>query len=224
MTGKAVRIRAGGSHVMDRLPNIDEWPTPNSEVAMIAALAVGVLYCFLGYRTLKFLIGLTGFVLAGAVGAALGSYFGSGSGIITAGAALLGGIAGAFALLFLYRAGVFLIGLIGAAIVAQAVLGHQTQTWVPLAIIGAGIVGGVVALVLERPIMILATSAIGAWIAVCAGAFLVVGPSAIERLDRPGQFAGGWVMVACWAGVALTGAALQFATYRRKQPAPQPAK
>jgi hypothetical protein len=147
---------------------------------MAGVVAIGTLYCFLGYRTLKFVIGLTGFLLAGCVAGALALWLSKGHEIGSLIAFAIGGICGAFALFFLYRMGVFLVGLLGAALIANNVLQNTGDAWVPLAVLGLGAVGGLVALILEKPVMLMATSVLGAWMLVSAGVFFIEGGENLE--------------------------------------------
>jgi len=194
-------------------------------VAVIFAIAIGTLYCMLGYRTLKFIIGLTGFALAAVSAAYLGNWMGEGNAYAVAGAALVGGLCGAMALFFLYKLGVFCIGLAGALLVAINVLSSRPEPWIIPAIIGAGLIGGLLALLIERHIMTLATSAIGAWIVVCGVSFFLKGAEFVQTLGqhRPPTDEERIVLL-CWIVLGIAGMMAQFATYRPKavaKPAPQ---
>lgn len=211
---------------MPNLPDIDaltaqlrNLPFAPEDITAAVVLAVGVLYCFLGYRTIKFLVGVSGFALAGAVAGTLAAIFAHDNWWVVGGTALFGGICGAFALLFLYRAGIFFVGVVGASMVAQGVLSAWTFSWEPWAIVAAGLAGGLVALLVERAIISVATAAIGAWVVVCAGAFFLVGPAVLEDLTGPSHTAQhGPIMISCWAGLALAGAVTQVFTGRQPRP------
>jgi hypothetical protein len=181
----------------------------------VAVLAVGVVYCFLGYVTLKFLIGLTGFMLAGSVAGVIGAVLGFGNPIIAAIAFVAGGLCGVFALLFLYQAGIFLIGLIGAAILGHALFGARPEEWAPYAVLGCAAAGGFLALFFEKHMVILATAAIGGWLVVASGSVLAMGGDMTDHVSRIGAFFDtGWVFVAAWAVVALAGALAQFSVLK----------
>ncbi|MBN2309946.1 MAG: DUF4203 domain-containing protein [Candidatus Hydrogenedentes bacterium] len=180
------------------------------------AIALGILYCFLGYRALKFVIFLTGFALAGTVACAIAAWASQGNPLVCLIAGLVGGILGAVAILVLYKVGVFCLGLMAGALIAQTVLAGRGDAWVVWAVIGAGGLGGLVALVLERPIMTLATAALGAWMIVSGAAFFYVGPGFFDGFDEP--FVPGsrrfW-LVTSWAALALTGLLFQFVSTKR---------
>ena len=54
--------------------NLAELSGEQARIAMAAAIAAGMLYCFLGYRLFKFVLVLTGFVLAGSVAGAVAGF------------------------------------------------------------------------------------------------------------------------------------------------------
>ena len=201
---------------METVPDIGALPVPTMNAVVAIGIAIGTLYCFLGYRTMKFVLAVTGFVLAGAVAGALGAWLSQGQTYIALGAALLGGIAGGLALLFLYRTGIFFIGLVAAALAAQALLSDRSEPWVMWAVIGAGAVGGLLALVLERPAMTCATAALGAWMVVCGVAFFVVGEEFLEIFQRPVSLGEHRLIVlGSWGVLTLGGVLAQFATYKK---------
>lgn len=196
-------------------------PAVDLRAAVAVSIAVGTLYCFLGYRTLRFVVIMTGFLLAGSFAAGSAAFLSEGRLAVMAVAGTLGGLCGAAAMLFLYRTGLFAVGLLGGALVVYAVLGEREESWVITAVIGAALVGGLGALLLERPMMTLCTAAIGAWVLVQGLAFFILGgesPTVLqEALRNPGS---GRVLFTCWAALFVVGAAAQFASYR----APAPAK
>jgi Domain of unknown function (DUF4203) len=201
---------------METAPDISTLPMPTLNAVVAVAIAVGTLYCFLGYRTMKFVLALTGFVLAGAVAGALGAWVSQGQAIAALAAAALGGIAGGMALLFLYRTGIFFMGLVAAALVAQALLSDRGEPWVMWAVIGAGAAGGLLALVLERPAMTCATAALGAWMVVCGVAFFVVGDEFLEIFQRPVDLGEHRIIIlGSWGVLTLGGVLAQFATYKK---------
>jgi hypothetical protein len=200
-----------------RLPTFEDLPVTASNGAVALAIAIGTLYCFLGYRTLRFVIILTGFLLAGAVAASLAAWVSKGQILAIVISGIVGGICGAVALAFLVRSGIFLLGVLGVLVVAMYLTAGRQESYIPWLVLAAGIVGGFLALLLRRTIVILATAAIGAWLVVSGVLFFLAGPGS---LDQPSEAVlsvrQGWVGVACWAVVALVGAMAQFATRPRE--------
>ena len=182
-----------------------------------AAVAIGTLYCFLGYRTLRFVLGLTGFLMAGGVAATLVNWISQGNQLAALIGLFIGGMCGAFALYFLYRTGVFLLGLMGTALITHTVLSAQPDTWIPFAVLGLAVVGGLLALLLERPVILLATAALGAWMVVSGVTYFIVGSSELEELTKLFESEDQrMIVVASWAVLAVAGAISQVATTKKK--------
>lgn len=180
------------------------------------SIALGVLYCFLGYRTLRFLIALTGFIAAGMTAAVLTGVLTDGSPAWMVGVGLFGGICGAFAVIFIYKLGVFMLGGLGGALALQNILADHPADWVPFAVIAGGIAAGVLALIIEPPVLMLATAILGAWMIIAGTAYFFFdtdwineAPNFLEGHDER------WYFVLAWAILALAGAMAQFATRKK---------
>lgn len=186
--------------------------------ALVAiTIAVGTLYCFLGYRTLKFMIGLTGFLAAGLTATALAGMVFDGRVLYMIAAGLLGGICGAFALTFIYKLGIFVVGALGGTLALQNLLADNSATWAPFAVLGGGLAAGGLALVIEQPVITLATSVLGAWLMVSGVAYFFFDADWVE----------GWatflrdhdertMFLIAWGVLSLAGAMAQFATRKKK--------
>jgi len=202
---------------MDMMTHIDltHLSTYDLDGVTGVSIAVGLLYCFLGYRMLKFILGLTGFIIAGSVAVVIVGWITEGHAISMLVAALIGGASGAFALFFLFRVGVFSIGLLGAVLVANNLLGDKPDSWTPLAILGSGLGGGLIALVLERPVISLATAAIGAFMIVSGGSYFIYGKENVTdirgvfSLDYEQQYA-----LIAWAVFTATGFFAQLSLHK----------
>jgi hypothetical protein len=202
---------------VETLPELGQMPETTINGAVAIAIAVGTLYCFLGYKTLKVVIGLTGFILAGGVAGVLIIWLFPEQVLVAAVAALVGGFCGALALFFLYKFGVFLIGLLGTALIVYTIMADSTNPYAIWIVLGCALAGGLIAVTLERFIMILATAAIGAWFVVCGIGFFLVGPSFLDILQQPVELGKDrQVLITCWAIVAVSGAVAQFATTRAR--------
>ncbi|GMW01992.1 MAG: hypothetical protein AMXMBFR84_31280 [Candidatus Hydrogenedentota bacterium] len=201
---------------VDRL---SELPLAGSQVAVVGAVALGLLYCFLGYKTLKFVIGLTGFLLAGAVAGLIAGYLSKGEPLIMGLFALFGGGCGAAALFFLYRTGIFILGSMAVGLISHQILSVRDVEWAIWGVIGGAFAGGIVALLLERPVMTLGTAALGAWATVCGVAYFFLGPDVVQSLGEPlAMDRNRGIMVLCWAVLTLAGVLAQIATHKGRKP------
>lgn len=190
--------------------------TPHqANITVAVAISMGTLYCFLGYRTLKFVLGLTGFLLAGAVATVIAGWISEQHVLAMTIVGLLGGIAGAFALFFMYRTGIFFLGLLGATLIAHNALAGRPEQWIPLAVLGIGIVGGLIALLIERPAVTLATASLGSWMMVAGVAYFIQGSDEIDEWLRSFEMSTNeGLIISCWAVLALGGTIAQFATHK----------
>lgn len=202
---------------MENLPDISTLADKDLQIAAIGAIAVGGLYTFFGYRLLKFIIGLSGFLLAGAAGVVIAGIATQDNQWAMIFGGILAGVAGAIALFMLYKTGVFLLGVLAAGLIVRNALAASTADWAPWAMIAIAIAGGLFALAAERPLMSLATAAIGAWIIVCGTGVLVMGRPFLDAIDEPINLReGGWILLACWAVLTLAGAIAQYTTTPRR--------
>ena len=189
---------------------------PEQLMLVVAGMAgVGVVYCFFGYRLIKLVLGLTGFLLAGSAAAVIVGFLSYGH-LIGMGVALcIGGLCGAMALFFLYRTGIFCLGMLGAAVAAYSVLQGRDEPWILWAVAGIGLVGGLLAILVERPVMKLATAAIGAMLMTQAGLALARTQGLLDGTTDGAQTSAplpylGWAVLATWVVLTLIGASAQF--------------
>jgi hypothetical protein len=135
---------------------------PLSIVGALLAVAIGVLYCFFGYRLFKIILGIAGFIWgAGLVGGVVFTL--TQSTLIAIIAGVLGGVLFAVLAVVLYYIGVFILGAyLGGAlgIFIMAFFGLATPVWLLLVL---AIAGGVVAVIFKRFMIIVASAFVGAW-------------------------------------------------------------
>jgi hypothetical protein len=195
----------------------------------LVSIAFGLLNCFFGYRIFKVMLGIYGFLLGALVGALVAGGLAGGQTWVLLVGAIVGGIVGAALMVLLYLVGVFVVGALAGVLLANAVgaaLGFTMPTWV---VIILAVVVGIVALILQRAVLILATALSGAWAVVSGGASLLPGHSLSLRLVSP---SGSWkeeglalsIMLAAWLVLGIVGALVQFRTTAEKEPTrPAPA-
>lgn len=195
---------------------LGELPDGQAQLTLAFAVFLGLLYCFFGYVLLRVILGLTGFLLAGTVAAALAAYASGGLWFIALPAGLFGGVCGAMALIFLFRLAIFGVGMAGAGVVAFEFVAGRPEAWAPWAALGIALLGGVAAVLLERAVMAIATAALGGWLASRAGSVLLVNGLLRDQADTPGfETRVAWGEIIAWAALATLGAVFQVFMRRR---------
>ena len=147
---------------------INAWHNIGMTIPMLVAFFVGIVICLYGYRIFKILLAILGFV----VGFALSASGGMAQTESEAAALLLGcggGIVCAFLFRLLYPVGVFLFG----AVICGAAGGIGCED--AIAGIVFGLIGGVLALVIQKFVIILLTAFAGAEAMISSFAFFIFG-------------------------------------------------
>ena len=136
------------------------------DICVGATMVVGLIICFFGYRIFKVVLALAGCLVGGLGAAAAASAMSDQQSVVLV-AGLVGSLVGSVLAVGLYFVGVFLLGAgagaglgVGLCIVMKA---EPMADPARLLIAVAFVVGGVVALVLQKLLIILSTSFGGAW-------------------------------------------------------------
>jgi hypothetical protein len=193
-------------------------------VALIA-LAAGLLACFAGYRLFRFLLGVYGFIGGALIASALvggGHTFGlvaAGNTIAAIAVIVIGGLIGAAVLTLAYFVAVALLGAGVAVLFTQATwTGLHNNVYLAV-VIGAAIVGALLAISFQRYVIVIGTAFGGAWTAIVGGLALVGSPAA-EKVAAANlhtstfahlRFAAGpsWLPIACIV-LGVLGIIVQF--------------
>jgi hypothetical protein len=136
-------------------------PSSYSFPAALVLILGGAISCFAGYRFFRFVLAIYGFIL-GALMAS--SMMGVGNSVSMLVAALVGGLIGAAILVLAYFVGIALVGAGLGALVA-----HEIWYWIRpgdppvLIVVGMALVGAVLAMVVQRYVIIVGTAFGGAW-------------------------------------------------------------
>ena len=158
----------------------------------------------------------------------------NGNSLVVLAAGLVAGVVGAALFVVLYYIGVFVIGASLAVFLAVGLgIVANVQPLPPLALLIAAAIGGVLALVLQKFVIILSTAFSGAWSVVSGIAWLFGKPvPGIEPLLPPGQEVNVQHVIAlllsrmtvpmlvCWIVLGTVGVVFQYMTTRRPRPAP----
>lgn len=133
----------------------------NTDSALLLAGLLAVLYgliaCFFGWRIFRLTLTIAGVLIGGALG-----YTVSEGSVITA---LVGALIGGGLLFALFRIGIFIAGALLGAVLGIAlglVIGLEQGGLMPLAVIIGVVAGGLIALVLQKLIVIASTAFGGA--------------------------------------------------------------
>ena len=179
------------------LPQAYELPA-----ALLLVLA-GALACFAGHRLFRYVLALFGFIL-GAMMAS--STMGISNSVGMVAAALVGGLLGAAILVFAYFIGIALVGAGLGALIAHQVWYLMRPGDPPvLVVVGAALVGAVLAMVVQRYVIIVGTALGGAWTMIIG----VVNVLAARGITR-------WAPIA-WIVLSIAGIAVQLGTAARRK-------
>jgi hypothetical protein len=177
----------------------------------------GMLQCFAGYRIMKLMLTLFGFALGAIAGGALGaSLFLAGPlmlfvGLLVGG--VVGGVIGAILFRLLYYVGVFVVGVeLGVALASMlATTIGLAQAWLVMVLLG--VICGILALLLQRFLIIIATAFGGAWVAIIAGLTFAYGTESLRLITNPAvPPETPNVVLGIWLAVGAVGAMVQFAS------------
>jgi len=179
-----------------------------SSVPPVLLLIAGFLVCFFGYRLLRFTLGLAGFCVGLALGLAVAGLITGISQVITIIIGIVCGILGAVLASLLYKFGVFLLGAGAGALIAGVVVAATGWHYPMIARVLAAIAGGILTLILERPLVSILSAFAGAW-GIVLGAFTLFGWHHVSAgAHKPPANYG--AMIACWLVLALIGTMIQF--------------
>lgn len=133
-------------------------------IAAIVCLSLGAVLCFLGYRVFLLLLALGGFAVAG-LAAAGGGLLVSQDQTIAIIAGVLGGFIGAVLMVLLYYAVLFNVGALTAGVVGYLICAYSGTPFTTVtvaAILSAAVLGGILALFLQRFVIVVTSSIKGA--------------------------------------------------------------
>ena len=191
--------------------------------AAIVLVLGGAVACFAGYRLFRVVLAIYGFIL-GAMLASSVMGISNHAGMLIA--ALVGGVIGALLFTFAYYVCIGLIGSGMGAFLVHVVWDYwkhaEPSTMV---VIIASVVGAVVAMALQRYVIIVSTSFSGAWTMIVGG-LAIAGNRAAERAAAAGNV---WILypftpapgqrwiVVVWFVLGLIGLTVQTGVTGRKK-------
>ena len=183
--------------------------------AAIVLLLGGAVACFAGYRLFRVVLAIYGFIFGAMLAS---SVMGISNHLGMLIAALVGGILGAVLFTFAYYVSIGLIGAGMGALLLSVVWKYAKHSDAPsVAIIIASVAGAVIAMALQRYVIIISTAFSGAW-TMLIGGLAIAGNRTAERAASAGNvwilypfspaYAQRWVSIA-WVLLGLIGVAVQ---------------
>lgn len=178
-----------------------------------AAIAWGLLDCFLGYQVFKVTLALVGGILGALFGhaAALGLGLGTGGAVI---GMIVGGLLGAGLAFLLYKGAVFVAGFSFGITLGTLLLTHYSHVVASICGLVLGIIGGFLAVSLQRVLIIFATALLGSFRAVLGLAYFTSKLDWLYYYQQPQQIpvlidSNNWMLLSI-AGLAIVGALAQL--------------
>jgi hypothetical protein len=197
-------------------------PLSYEQPAAIALVLGGAVACFVGHRLFRIVLGIYGFI-AGAMLAS--STMGPSNTVGMLVAALVGGALGSLLLFFAYFVGIAIAGAGLGALIVHVAWHRYAPLDPPWALVLMfATLGTIVALGLQRYVIIVGTAFSGAWIVIIGALALIGNPTAARAAASevwvlyPSTFRSGapWVPIA-WIGLGLVGMGVQLAITSRRR-------
>ena len=188
------------------------------QLGAILSIVLGLVSCFAGYRLFRVVLAIAGFfigaVLAGGV---FWTVFPQQPEFLAVIIGLAGGIIGAILLGFFYFAGVFVAGVALGVLLGSII--PVSMNWQRILIsIVLGLLCGVLALALQKLLIVVATAFIGSW-AVLGGIALLLGWAVpLELVRQPPVFwSSNWetAFLIAWLVLGSLGVAVQYQPTRK---------
>ena len=188
-------------------------------------IPIGLVLCFYGYRIFRLAIALLGFLFGFPLGMTVALQFTTGDLLVWAGGLGMGLLLAILSFAF-YLAGVFLAGLVmGSALGYGVVLVLGDAVPVSLVVLLFAVVGGILAVILQRPLLILFTAFTGGWLTTTGLAMFVdpaLHPLAVVAgspdIAEPGPV--GLGLLATWLFLVVAGTLVQFKVLKPKPKIP----
>lgn len=177
----------------------------------IFIVLIGLIITFFGYRLLKFTLIISGFGLGIYLGWFLGTKTGA-AGWLGAALGIVLGIGGVLLTLWFFRLSVFLLGAIAGALLT--VIFSWGSGWQQLLVVIVGaLIGGVLAALIQRPVLSFLTGFVGSWWVV-AGIFSLFGRTRLRLADGVEMP----LIAILWLGLGVLGFLVQLLqTGRQKE-------
>lgn len=188
------------------------------KMIILISVAIGLIECFYGYIIFKFTLALIGFIGVGGLTAGI-TYAASRDPGVTVLCALVGGIVGAGLMVLLYFIGIFLIGaLFGTLLVGILSMSYGGNPH-PAVLLIVAIICGVIALLLQKLVIIVATAFSGSWSVVTGISYFVFKFDPMMTLQQLSHNARGQLVaiIVCWIFLGLAGTLVQYKVVKLRE-------
>ena len=177
------------------------------------SILLGCIQCFFGFRIFKFILGLAGFLIGGLLAGAAG-YAISQEETVALLSALVGGVIGSVLMFALYVIGVFLMGALLGGVLGVVLAAAAQSEPEPAVLLILAIIGGGLAVVFQKVMIIVSTGFGGAWNVVAGIAYFTTGNMATGDIGQLIRSGGGqlYAMLLCWIALGLVGVIVQYKT------------
>ena len=190
-----------------------------SNILIGIAIVLGLIICMFGYKIFRLILAITGFILGATMMASLSFTFTAGQDI---GIILVSGVAGglitAILLLYLYSAGVFILGLLFGFLALAGALTVLNTIINSIFYLIAAILGGILAILLPRFMIIVVTSFTGALMSVVGTFFILnryINPIEFEFHDISEIQA--YRIILSWLALGTLGLISQYFIFNQKK-------
>jgi len=169
----------------------------------------------MGYRIVKITLGITGFIVGMTGGWALGLSLAPGNNAIALVCSLVGGVIGAALCVWLFFLGIFLLGASTGAIAGAALFSIGASETQPILLILLAILFGLIALVLQKFMIIVSTSFGGSYLIIAGVLHFLTGvpnvsPPWFNHLQPGSAGILDYVAVAFWLILGIAGMSFQY--------------
>jgi len=191
------------------------------DIIIIVSIAIGALSCFFGYRIFKVMLGILGFALGAFIAALIANNILVESQIVLLISAIVGGLIGAALMASLYFIGIFVLGAIIGGLIGTLIstaLGGYLQIAAQLIL---AIIGGVMALIFQKFMIIIATSLSGSWSIVTGIYYFITGNLDIYRMfQQPKNLLNldihFYIILLCWLILGIISIFVQYTITGKK--------
>ncbi len=200
--------------------NTDAWAC---QLSAPMAVALGILTCFWGYRIVKMIPGILGFIAGASGGWVVASSLVPGNHVIALLSGVLGGAIGVILFIWLFFLGICLLGASAGVIVAEAFFSSSGNQTDPFLVPVFAVVFGMIALVMEKFMIIVFTAFSGCYL-ITAGIFQTfsgvheVSPLSFDHTRLASYGVWDYVALVLWLVLGLAGMSVQYwGSWRRDE-------